>query len=375
MKIDFYKHNLIDEDKKELMKVVNSLFLSTWNLVDEFEKKLSNYTWNKYSVWVKSCTSALFLSLNYFWIWKWDEVITTPLSFIATANSIEHSWAKPIFIDVDNETWNINIDNIEKKITKKTKAIIPVHLYWQMIDMRKLRKIADKYNLKIIEDCAHCIEWNINWIQPWNLWDIACFSFYATKNITSWEWWAIATNDNKIYNWFKKARLHGMSSNAADRYTKKYEHYDMEFLWYKENMTNIDASLLTNQIDRIETFLEKKEIISEKYNNWFKDNKNISYPKVLNNSKHSRHLYTIWVKPEKRDFYLEQLQKNWISVAINFRPIHLMRYYKEKYWFKAWIFPIAEYIWNSTITIPLYPKLTDKEIKYIINTVNNITNE
>lgn len=372
MRIDFYKHNLDESDKNELRKVLDSLFLTTWDIVKVFEDKLASYTWNKYWVWIKSCTSALFLSLKYFWIGHWDEVITTPLSFIATANSIEYTWATPVFVDVDKFTWNIDIDKIEEKITTSTKAIIPVHLYWQMVDMKKLRILADKYNLKIIEDCAHCIEWEREWVKPWNLGDAACYSFYATKNITSWEWGAITTNNKEMYEWLKLARLHGMSKNAADRYTKKYEHYDMDFLWYKENMTNIDASLLINQIERIEYFLDKKEEISRKYNNWFKDNKNVSYPTVLTNSKHARHLYTIWVDESLRDLYLEKLQDAWIWIAVNFSPIHLMKYYREKYWYKVLDFPNAEKIWNSTITIPLYPKLTDKEINYILQKIASL---
>ncbi len=375
MKIDFYKHNLDKKDKQELRKVLDSLFLTTWDVVKLFEEKFAKYTWNKYTVWVKSCTTALYISLKYFWIWEWDEVITTPLSFIATANSIEYAWAKPVFVDVEESTWNIDILKIEEKITPKTKAIIPVHLYGQMVDMVWLRKIADKYNLKIIEDCAHCIEWERDWIKVWHLWDAACYSFYATKNITSWEWWAITTNDEEMYEWLRKARLHGMSKNAADRYTKKYEHYDMEFLWYKENMTNIDASLLINQLERIEKFLGKKESICKKYNKWLKHNNYISTPNILINTKHARHLYTIWVNPTKRDEYLDKLQDIWIWVAVNFRPIHLMKYYKEKYWYNIGDFKNTELIWNSTITLPLYPRLTNEEVTFIINSVNNIVNE
>jgi|SaaInlStandDraft_3_1057020.scaffolds.fasta_scaffold11666_2 dTDP-4-amino-4,6-dideoxygalactose transaminase len=372
MKVDFYKHNIDTKDIENLTTVLNSLFLSTWDVVAEFEDKLSKFNWNKYSIWLKSWTAALFLSLKYFNIWEWDEVITTPLSFISTANSIEHTWATPVFVDVEKETWNIDIDKIEEKITNKTKAIIPVHLYGQMVDMKRLRKLADKYNLKIIEDSAHCLEWKRDWIKPWNLWDCTCFSFYTVKNITSWEWWAISTNNKDMHDWLKKARLHWMSKTAIDRYNKKYEHYDMEFLWYKENMTNIDASLLVNQIDRVNVFLKSKEFIANKYNEWFKDNKKIYIPEVIIDSKHARHLYTIVVDGGFRDKYIEELQNKWIWIAVNFRAIHLMKYYKDKYWYKAWDFPVAEYYWNGTISIPMYPKLKDDELGYIIKTINNI---
>ncbi len=373
MKVEFYKHNIWIIDVFNLLKVLKGIFLTTWKTVDKFERKLSLYTWNKYSIWMKSCTIALFLSLKYFNIWKWDEVITTPLSFVSTANSIEHTWAKPVFVDVDKKTWNIDLKKIEWKITSKTKAIIVVHLYWQMVDIVKLKWITDKYNIKIIEDSAHCVEWENNWIRPWNISNCACFSFSTIKNITSWEWGAISTNDKSMSDWLKKARLHWISKSAAQRYGLTYEHYDMEFLWYKSNMTNIDASLLLNQIDNIDKLLLKRERISQKYNDWFKNNENIGYPDVLLNWVHARHLYTILIKDSwLRDTYIYKLQKAWIWVAVNFRTIHLMSYYKKKYSYKRGDFPNAEFYWDATISIPLYPKLRNSEINYIIKIINSI---
>mgnify|MGYP001566944362 CR=1 FL=1 len=246
-KIEFYRHNLSAKDKKECLKVLNSLFLTTGEEVKLFEKKFAKYLGIKYVIGVTSCTDALFLALKCIGIKKGDEVVTAPLSFISTANAIEYCDAKPIFVDVEESTGNIDADLIEKAITNKTKAILVVHLYGQMCDMRRVREIADKRKLKVIEDCAHCIEGTRDEVRPGQLGDLACFSFYATKNITSGEGGAIATNNEDYYNWLFKARLHGMSKNALDRYTKKYEHYDMEFLGYKCNMNNIQASLLVHQ--------------------------------------------------------------------------------------------------------------------------------
>jgi dTDP-4-amino-4,6-dideoxygalactose transaminase len=372
MKIQFYKHNLTAKDKEECNKILNSLFLTTGETVKNFEIKLAKYTNNKYAVGLTSCTDALLLSLKYFNIHEGDEVITTPLSFIATANVIEHCGAKPVFVDVEQSTGNINANLIERAITKRTKAIIVVHLYGQMCDMKKIHQIAKKYKLWVIEDAAHCIEGEREKVKVGNLSDITCYSFYATKNITSGEGGAITTNDKNIYEWFTKARLHGMSKNAADRYSKKYEHYDMEFLGYKANMNNIQAALLVHQIEQVEKYLNKKETIAQKYNKAFKKNVAIQIPDILPYSKHARHLYTIWVDPKKRDEYLNLLQEAGIGVAVNFRVIHLMTYYKKKYKYKVGDFPVAEKIGDSTITLPFYPKLTDKEIQYVINAVNNI---
>lgn len=372
-KIEFFKHNLSAKDKDECLNVLNSLFLTTGQHVKLFEEKFAKYLGARFAVGVTSCTDALFLALKCIGIQKGDEVITTPMSFIASPNSIEYCGARPVFVDVEPNTGNINADLVEKAITKKTKALLVVHLYGQMCDMKKIRKIADKYKLKIIEDCAHCIEGLRDGIKPGQLGDLACFSFYATKNITSGEGGTVVTNNEDYYNWLFKARLHGMSKNALDRYTKRYEHYDMEFLGYKSNMNNIQASLLIYQLDNIEKFLAKKEKIAKIYDQRFINNQKIEILKVLPGTKHARYIYTILVEPEKRDEYLRMLQDNGIGVAVNFRPLHLMRYYREKYGYQGGEYPIAEKIGSSTITIPLYPKLNIREVNLIIDTVNRIT--
>lgn len=372
MKIEFYKHHLSKNDKEEVQKVLDSLFLTTGEWVDRFEKKLAAYTENKFSVGLMSCTHALELSLRYFGIGMGDEVITTPMSFIATANSIEYVGAKPVFIDVEEKTGNIDASLIERAITKKTKAIIPVHLYGQMCDMKKIRQLADAHNLKVIEDAAHCVEGKRDGTGVGELGDIACYSFYATKNLTSGEGGAISCNDPAIYEWFKMARMHGMSKNAAERYTKKYEHYDMKFLGFKCNMSNIQAALLINQIDRLEDLLKERESIAKLYDGGLDRNFYIRKPSVVSDTKHARHLFTIWVNSEKRDGYMDKLQDVGIGVAVNYRPIHLMKYYKQKYGYKPGDFPVAEKIGASTISLPFYPKLKTEEIDYIIKTVNRI---
>lgn len=371
-KIEFYKHNLSSKDKQRCLDVLNSLFLTTGKEVKLFEKKFASYLNIEYVLGVTSCTDALFLALKGLDIKEGDEVITTPLTFIATANVIEYCNAKVIFVDVEKETGNIDANLIERAITSRTRAIIVVHLYGQMCDMKKIKKIAQKHNLKIIEDCAHCIEGIREGVRVGELGDISCFSFYAVKNITSGEGGAIACHDKKIYEWLYRARLHGMSKSAADRYSKKYEHYDMDILGYKCNMSNIQASLLINQLDNIEKFLERKESIAQKYSESFSKNPKISIPQVFPNSKHARHLYTIWVSPERRDYYLHYLQGKGIGVAVNFRPVHYMTYYQKKYKFKKGDFPNAEMIGDSTISIPLYPKLKDKEVGYVLNTINEM---
>ena len=369
-KIEFYKHNINLKDKNEVQKVLNSIFLTTGDKVSEFEKKFAKYLGVKYCVGVTSCTEALFLSLKGLGIRSGDEVITTPMSFIASSNTIEYCGTKPVFVDIEKNTGNINAELIEKKINKKTKAILITHLYGQMCDMKKISRIAKKHKLKLIEDCAHCIEGKRDGIRPGKMSDSACFSFYATKNITSGEGGAIVTNNKTLYDWLIRARLHGMNKGASERYSKRYEHWDMEFLGYKANMNNIQAALLLNQVSRIEKLLKQKEKIAKKYIMGFKNNSNIKILKTIPNSKHARHLYPIFVDPKKRDKLLNYLQENGIGVAVNFGPIHLMKYYRTKYNYKKGDFPNAEEFGASTISLPFYPKLKDSETEYVIKTLN-----
>jgi len=371
-RIEFYRHSLTDADAREVMDVIRSLFLTTGDRTKRFEEGFAAYTGAAHAVGVMSCTHALELSLRCFGIGSGDEVITTPMSFIATANAIEAVGATPIFVDVEPSTGNIDATRIEAAITPHTKAILPVHLYGQMCDMKALRAIADRHHLRVIEDAAHCVEGLRDGIRPGALGDTACFSFYATKNLTCGEGGAIVCNDPGVRDWFVKARQHGMSKQAADRYVKRYEHYDMEFFGMKTNMSNLQAALLIHQINGLDERLSLRERIARRYDEGFAQNSMIQTPSVLSESRHARHLYTIWVAPEKRDATLGAIQDAGIGVAVNFRPIHLMKYYRDKYGFRRGMFPNAEFIGDATITLPLYPLLREDEIEAVIRTLKRL---
>jgi len=373
MKVEFYKHNVGQQDIDNVVEVLNSLFLTTGEVVSEFEYKFSRYLDCRYTVGVTSCTAALHLSLLACGIGPGDEVITTPMTFIASANSVIHAGATPVFVDVEPETANINVDLIEGAITAKTKAILPVHLYGQMCDMKKIRAIADRYHLIIIEDAAHAIEASRDGIRPAQLGDAACFSFYATKNITSGEGGAVSTNNEEIAEKLKKLRLHGMSKGAADRYSKRYEHWDMEMLGWKYNMSNIQAALLLSQLGRIEQNWQRREQICEMYEEAFEEDSVVTCLKVLPNSKSARHLFTILVPPKRRDSIMGQFQESGIGVAVNFQAIHLLTFYRQTFGYERGMYPIAEKIGDSTITLPLYPKLSNEEVQYVIKVVKEVT--
>ena len=373
MEIEFYRHNIGQADIDNVAKVLNSLFLTTGEVVDEFEEKFSRYLGCKHTVGVTSCTAGLHLSLLAYGIGPGDEVITTPMTFIATANSIIHAGATPVFVDVEADTGNIDADLIESAITPRTKAIMPVHLHGLMCDMRRIGEIADRHHLAVFEDAAHAIEASRDSVRPALMGDTASFSFYATKNLTCGEGGAISTNSEETATKLKKLRLHGMTKGAAERYSGRYEHWDMELLGWKYNMSNIQAAMLLNQLDDVETYWQRREKICQEYEKAFKDNPNIGCLRVLPGSKSARHMFTILVPPEKRDVVMWRLQESGIGVAVNFRAIHLLSYYQRTYGFRRGTFPVAERIGDSTITLPLYPRLSDEEVERVIRTVEEVT--
>ncbi len=374
MKVEFFRHSISDEDIGRVSEVLRSIFLTTGEVVTEFEREFAAYLHAEDVVGVTSCTAGLHLSLLVLGIKPGDEVITTPMSFCATANAILHAGGKSVFVDVEEETGNINTDLIEAAITEKTKAILPVHLYGQMCDMLKIKKIADKYDLALIEDAAHAIEALRDGFRPGALSDVACFSFYATKNITSGEGGAIASKRERG-EVFRMLRLHGIDKSAADRYTGRYKHWDMPLLGWKYNMDNIQAALLIGQLKRIDVLWKRRDEIWRTYEDALAGIKGLRLLKTVENSRHARHLFTVLVEPEKRDSILHRLQEKNIGVAVNYRPIHLLKYYRETFGYSEGNFPVAENIGKRTISLPIYPRLENREVSYVIESLKSVLNE
>ena len=369
MKVEFYRHNLDEEDIAHLVEVCRGVFLTTGQDTKQFEEAFAAYLGVREAVGVMSCTSALHLSLLATGVGPGDEVITTAMTFAATSNAVLHAGATPVFVDVEPDTGLISPDAVERAITPRTKAIIPVHLYGHMADMRRLRAIADRHGLVLIEDCAHAIESIRDDVRPGTLGDTACFSFYATKNITCGEGGAVVTNSADIGRRLRLLRQHGMSASASDRYSGTYKHWDLELLGWKSNMTNLQAALLHGQLARVDDLLERREAIASRYESGLRPVPGVAFPIVVPGARSARHLFTIWVEPARRDTLLSQLQTAGVGVAVNYRAVHLLTYYRERFGFAPGAFPVAERIGDSTITLPLYPKLTDIEVDYVVDAV------
>ena len=367
-RVEFYRHTLGEEEAALIASTLEGVFLTAGPQTRSFEQRLAAYLGVADGVGLTSCTAAIFLALKAMDIGPGDEVITTPMTFIASSNSILHVGATPVFVDCEAHTGNIEIDALEAAITPRTKAVLPVHLYGQLVDMRRLSEVAKRHNVRIIEDSAHCVEGERDGVQPGQLGDVACFSFYATKNLTSGEGGAVAGNDLDLLERIRLLRSHGMNKEAASRYTAEYKHWDMLELGYKFNMFDIQAAMLLPQLDRLDNQWKRREEISRRYEEAFAA-KGIEFPVVVEGSKSARHIFTIWVDPNIRDSFLDGLQKREIGVAVNFRAVHTLTYYREKLGYERGMYPNAERIGDSTITIPMYPKMTDEQVETVIEAV------
>ena len=329
------------------------------------------YTGLKQIVALNSCTAALHLALLALGVGPGDEVITTPMTFIATATAIMHAGATPVFVDVEPQTGLMDINRIEQAITPHTKAVVPVHLYGSMVDMLHLRSIADRYGLKIVEDCAHCIEGERDGVRPGQLGDAACYSFYATKNLTCGEGGALGINDARLAEKVNILKLHGMSKGAADRYSGKYVHWDMLLEGWKYNISDIQSALLVDQLARLEGNLHRRETICTLYDQAFSQCPGIKLLQIPGKS--ARHVYTIWVDADRRDAILHRFQDHGVGVAVNYRAIHSLTFFRERFGFQPEDFPISCEMGRRTITLPLYPGLTDEEVAYVIQTAREVT--
>ena len=365
-RIEFFRHNIDKKDIARANRVLRSVFLTTGEAVEEFEQAFSHYIDLPRTIGLTSCTAALHLSLVALGIGPGDEVITTPMSFCATANAILHAGAKPVFVDIEEDTGNLNAALVEAAITRHTRAIMPVHLYGHMCDMVKIRDIARRYHLHIIEDAAHAIEAERDGFRVGQFADTACFSFYATKNITSGEGGAVSTRRKKTAEILKRLRLHGIDKGASDRYTRHYRHWDMPVLGWKYNMDNIQASLLIGQLHRIEKLWTRRDSLWRLYEDELRGLKKVRTLKTLSGVKHARHLFTIRVPGSKRDALLWTLQDRGVGVAVNYRPIHLLSYYRKSFGYERGSYPVAEAIGRGTISLPLYPSLKKDEVIYIV---------
>jgi dTDP-4-amino-4,6-dideoxygalactose transaminase len=371
-RVEFYRHSITEADIAAVGDVLRSVFLTTGPRAAAFERAFAEHLGVQHVVTVSSCTSALFLSLTALGLGPDDEVITTPMTFVATANAVLHAGAKVRLVDVEPDTGNIDARQVEAAINSRTRVVIPVHLYGAMADVLDLAEVCRRRSVIMLEDAAHAAEAERDGVRPGQLSQAACFSFYATKNLTCGEGGAVATNDSTMAGAVRRLRSHGLSKEAAGRYTERYQHWDMLELGYKANLSDINAALLLGQLPRLEAQRERREAIAKRYEEAFADLPGVTYPKVPAGAQSARHLFTMWVPPEHRDQTLAELQDRGIGVAVNYRAIHLLSYYQSRLGLPRGSFPNAERIGDSTVTLPLFPSMSDDDQEQVIDAVREV---
>lgn len=365
-----------EEDIQEVVDTLRSGWLGTGPKVHRFEDDFKKYIGCKHAIALNSCTAGLFLALEAIGVKPGDEIITTPMTFAATANVITHHGAKPVFVDIERDTMNIDPNKIESAITSKTKAIIPVHFAGRPCKMDEIMDIAHRHNLFVIEDAAHATEAWYKDKKIGNIGDITVFSFYVTKNLVTGEGGMITTNNDDWAEEIRIKSLHGISKDAWKRYSAEgFQSYEVIYPGYKFNMMDIQAALGIHQLSRIEENHKIREQYWKKYNSAFADVPELILP-IEDSNRHARHLYTILIKLHKlkidRNQFIDALKAENIGTGIHFVALHLHKYYKEKFGYKRGDFPNSEFVSDRTISLPLSAKLKNEDVNDVITAVKKI---
>jgi dTDP-4-amino-4,6-dideoxygalactose transaminase/nucleoside-diphosphate-sugar epimerase len=367
------------EEEEEILDSLRSGWLSTGPKTKRFEEDLARYAGAKHAIAVNSCTAALHVSLAALGIGRGDEVITTAITFPATANVIIHQGAKPVLVDVDPTTLNIDPRAIEAAITPRTKAIIPVHMAGQPADMDAIGDLARRYNLSIIEDAAHAIgaEYRGERIGNLNGSLASCYSFYPIKNMTTIEGGAVLTNDDDFAERARLYTLHGISKDAWKRYTAAgYQHWDTLVPGFKYNMTDIQAAVGLHQLPRLEDFLQTRERYVAIYREAFADLPEIETLRQVKGVRHAWHLFVILLRLDRlsitRDAFMEALRFENIGTGIHFRSLHIQPFYRQRLRLRREDLPHAAAVSDRLLSLPLYPKMTERDVLDVVESVRKL---
>jgi len=371
--LPYGKQSIDDEDITEVVKVLRSDWITTGPKVAEFEEKICEYLGVKYGVAVNSGTSALDIAVASLGIEKGCEVITTPFTFMATANCTVYNGLKPVFADIKRDTYNINPEEIKKKITSKTKAIIYVDYAGQPCDIDEIKEIATNHNLYLIEDACHAIGAEYHGKKIGNFADLTIFSFHPVKHITTGEGGMVVTNNEELYGKLRSLRNHGMDKDAASRFGKDAPYaYDMKMLGRNYRITDIQCALGTSQLKKLNGFIKRRQEIVKIYNEVFGGIDEITTPYAKPDVNHVWHIYTILLdKKINRDKFFNSMKSKGIGVNVHYIPTYKFGYYKKNFGFNDKNFPVTEEIFSRIITLPLFPLMSNEDAYDVVNAVKN----
>jgi dTDP-4-amino-4,6-dideoxygalactose transaminase len=368
---------ICEDEIAEVVATLRSGWIGTGPRVHQFQENFRRYIRTEHAMALNSCTAALHLAMLAAGIGPGDEVITTPMTFCATANAIVHCGGTPVFADCDRRTLNIDPEKIAAKITPRTRAILPVHFAGRPCDMPAIMAIARKHGLKVIEDCAHAIETEINGQHVGTFGDFGCFSFYVTKNVTTGEGGMVVCSNQEAANRIKILGLHGMSKDAWSRFSDEgYKHYEVVEVGFKYNMMDLQAAIGLKQLEKVEPYWLRRQEIWNTYQDAFADLPLQNPLPPAPGTRHGHHLYTLILDIDKigrgRDRIMEALTRENIGTGVHYLALHTHPYYAKTYHLNPGDYPEAEYISARTLSIPLSAKLSDVDVQDVIGAVRRV---
>lgn len=375
----FGKPYIQEEEINEVAKVLRSGWIGTGPLVRKFENLFKDYIGCKHAIALNSCTAALHLTLLSNDIGKGDEIITTSMTFAATVNVIENVNATPVFVDIENNSYNIDAEKIKEAINSKTKAIIPVHIGGLPCEMEKIYKLAKEHNLIVIEDAAHALGAKYKSKKIGSFGNPTCFSLSPTKNITAIEGGFVCSDDGDFCQILRISSQYGLNQNAWQRYHKeRKDTYEIILPGYKYNLTDVNAAVGIQQLKRIDKTIEIKQKYAEMYSKEFENYELVELPPNKKERTHVWNYYSILLRLDKlkilRTDFINALHLENIGTGIHYRAIHQQYYYKNKYKFKHNLFKRTEFVSERVVSLPLQTSMSDEDLLDVVNAVKKILN-
>jgi dTDP-4-amino-4,6-dideoxygalactose transaminase len=386
--IPFHRPSIGPDEEREVIDTLRSGWITTGPKAKRFEQEFAAYVGAGHALAVAHCTGALHLALWALGLGPGDQVITTPFTFTATAEVMGYLGVRPLFVDIDPGTFNINPARIEEALEnghERIRALMPVHFAGQPCDMDRILAIAHRHNLKVVEDAAHAAGAarhldGRGMTRVGTIGDVTCFSFYATKNFTAAEGGMVTTEDAALADKIAVASLHGMNKDAWKRYDKSGSwYYEIHDLGFKYNLSDVHAAIGLAQLKRAGEFTRRRTAIARAYTDAFRGDDALVPPYVEQGVEHAWHLYVLRLRPERlrigRNQFVELLRERGVGTSVHCIPLHTMHYYQRAYGYRTGDFPIAEDVFSRCLSLPIYAGMSDDDVGYVIETVRAIARE
>jgi dTDP-4-amino-4,6-dideoxygalactose transaminase len=381
--VPFHRPSIGEAEEREVLDALRSGWITTGPKAKRFEREFAAYVGARHALAVAHCTGALHLALFALGIGLGDEVITTPFTFTATAEVIGYLGARPVFVDIDPDTLNIDPERIEEALASgqhsRARALLPVHFAGHPCDMDRLLAIARRYNLKIVEDAAHAVGTSRHlegrgMVRVGTIGDLSCFSFYATKNITSAEGGMITTEDDALAERIAVASLHGMNRDAWKRYDRTGSwYYEIHDTGFKYNLSDVHAAIGLAQLARADELTRRRTEIARAYTEAFANEPALEVPRGEAGIEHAWHLYVLRLRPDRlkvgRAEFVEMLRERGVGTSVHCIPLNTMHVYQQRYGYRTGDFPIAEDVYSRCLSLPIFPAMSDEDVAYVIDNV------